>query len=66
MSNNDETKIHLATKMVHWPGGPLFVCDRHAKIAQNIGAAMGCHVHVMLLEENEIQQCKNCLNEVEK
>jgi len=44
MSNNGETKFVLATKMVHWPTGPLFVCDRHAEAARKIAQAMGYHV----------------------
>jgi hypothetical protein len=51
-----------ATKLVHWPTGPTYACDHHAKALQKIGSAMKLHIAV----ENYIlddKPCTNCLNE---
>ena len=51
-----------ATKLVHWPSGPTYACDYHAKALQKIGSSMRLHIAVedYILDD---KQCTNCLNE---
>ena len=60
---NDVLELHvMATKLVHWPSGPTYACDNHAKALQRIGSAMKIHIAV---EEHASGNriCTNCYNE---
>ena len=60
---NDVLELHvMATKLVHWPSGPTYACDHHAKALQRIGSAMKIHIAV---EEHASgnRKCTNCYNE---
>lgn len=36
-----------ATDRMFWPGAePKLVCAPHAQAARNIGAAIGCYIHI--------------------
>ena len=51
-----------ATKLVHWPTGPTYACDYHAKALQKIASSMKLRVAVedYILDD---KQYTNCLNE---
>jgi hypothetical protein len=53
-----------ATKIVHWPSGPVNSCDYHAESLRSLGNFMGTHIHV----ENAPAglECKNCRNEIKE
>jgi hypothetical protein len=60
---NDQSELHLpATKLVHWPTGPTYACDYHAKALQKIASSMRVHVTI---EDyvGDYRQCTNCFNE---
>lgn len=51
-----------ATKIFHWPTGPVFACDRHVDAAVRIGAALG--MQVPITDPAPVgSQCQNCINE---
>ena len=54
--------LFQATKLVHWPTGPTYACDYHAKALQKIASSMKLHIAVedYILDD---RQCSNCLNE---
>lgn len=55
-----------ATKLCHWPAGPVFTCDKHAKALVTIGSAMGYHVGIQIIPDALEHECDNCKNEAEK
>ncbi len=52
----------MATKLVHWPSGPTYACDHHAKALQKIGSAMRIHIAVEEYTRDN-RECTNCYNE---
>ena len=60
---NDLLELQFqATKLVHWPAGPTYACDYHAKALQKIASSMNLHIVVedYILDD---KQCTNCSNE---
>ena len=46
-SMNDLLELQvMATKLVHWPSGPTYACDHHAKALQRIGSVMRIDIAV--------------------
>lgn len=50
-----------ATKMVHWPSGPVPACEKHAQALVNLGAFLGSHIFAAEYQGDE--PCGNCENE---
>ncbi len=50
-----------ATKIVHWPSGPVAACDEHAAQLVKVGNVMGSHIAVTFADESA--ECGNCRNE---
>jgi hypothetical protein len=53
-----------ATAIVHWPTGPVAVCERHALGLLGLARFLGSHVGVSHSSGGE--QCMNCVNEAAK
>lgn len=49
---------HPATKMVVWPTGPVYVCDKHAEQLIKLGRTLGTSVTVSDVDGSH--QCTNC------
>ncbi len=59
-------EILKATCIVHWPTGPVKVCEKHANSLITLGNFLGSHIVATKLvqeDEDEPALCKNCLNE---
>ncbi len=55
---------YLATCVVHWPSGPVYACDEHAKQIIGLSKFMGGHTVATRLRKKDIgQECSNCINE---
>lgn len=66
-SNHKRIKAKMkypATCIVHWPSGPVKMCDEHAKRLIALGRMLGNHTVATKLE-NEAE-CSNCVNEKAK
>jgi hypothetical protein len=50
-----------ATKIVHWPSGPVYTCDKHARQLVGMANLLGSHVGVE--NTTEEMECRNCINE---
>ncbi len=50
-----------ASVTVHWPTGPVNVCEKHADQLVGLARFMGTHVGVTKLEDDA--QCSNCVSE---
>lgn len=53
-----------ATRIVHWPTGPVPCCARHAAGLLKLGAFLGGHIVSTALTEPA--ECTNCVNEAKK
>lgn len=53
-----------ATKIVHWPSGPVAASDDHAKQLLVLAAMLGSHVGVTVARDGS--ECGNCRNEAAK
>ena len=51
---------YLATKIVHWPTGPVHACEEHAKRLIGLSNFRGSHVGVT--ESDGTHECSNCVN----
>lgn len=49
---------YAATKTVHWPTGPVHMCDTHAEMLVGLGNFLGSHIAVTTAPEGSI--CQNC------
>jgi len=49
-----------ATQIVHWPTGPVAVCDDHARGLKQLAGVLGAHVVSSLLDKPAV--CVNCRN----
>ena len=58
-----ETTTFPATKLCHWPSGPVFACDEHAEKLVALGGMMGYHVGIQEIPDGLEHQCANCINE---
>ena len=60
---SDSTQLlgYPATKIVHWPTGPVNCCDEHAKQLVALGKVIGTHVGVT--DAATGARCKNCEHE---
>jgi hypothetical protein len=50
-----------ATRIVHWPNGPVPCCDAHAAQLAGLAGFLGAHVAQTVALHDE--QCANCVNE---
>jgi len=50
-----------ATKIVHWPTGPVFACEEHARQLIRLSRFLG--THVVVGEATGGAECSNCKNE---
>lgn len=48
-----------ATKVVHWPTGPVNVCDKHAKQLIRLSRILGSHVGFTAALDGV--ECRNCI-----
>ena len=55
-----ETKFP-ATQTVHWPSGPVDVCDQHADKLVKLGNFLGNHIAATKAADGA--ECGNCRNE---
>lgn len=46
---------------VHWPSGPVNVCEPHAQALAGLGRMLGSHV--ALTKYSGDAECTNCVNE---
>jgi hypothetical protein len=53
-----------ATKIVHWPTGPVNACNDHAAQLVNLARFMGTHVAVTAAPDGA--ECINCKNKASK
>ena len=53
--------MNPATKIVHWPSGPVAACNNHATQLMLLAQVMGMHVGIESAPEGA--ECKNCENE---
>ena len=60
MTKNLETE-HPATWLVHWPSGPVYVCNNHKDQLVALSQILGCHVGTEMCSPDK--QCSNCKNE---
>lgn len=51
-----------ATKIVHWPTGPVLACDDHADKLVKLSNLLGGHIGVEDAPAVELE-CSNCCNE---
>lgn len=59
-------KSLIATKIVHWPTGPVSACDYHAEYFKQLGGFIGTHVHIQDIQAGQNTECSNCRNEIKK
>jgi hypothetical protein len=50
-----------ATCIVHWPSGPVYACDYHARALIAMGEFLGGHTVATKLDKPA--ECPNCVNE---
>lgn len=50
-----------ATLVAHWPTGPVYVCEEHAKQIETVGSHMGIVVALTVAESGH--KCSNCISE---
>jgi hypothetical protein len=50
-----------ATRVVHWPSGPVAACDQHSLALLGLARFLGSHVGVTNAQPGE--ECANCRNE---
>ena len=50
-----------ATRIVHWPTGPVYTCENHARQLVGMANFLGTHVGVEITTEEK--ECTNCVNE---
>lgn len=53
---------HPATCIVHWPTGPVYQCDTHARALMNLAKMFSYDVVAVPITPCEIE-CKNCISE---
>ena len=53
-----------ATRVVHWPSGPVDACEKHARQLVGLANMLGSHVGVGVALPGA--QCSNCINEAAK
>lgn len=61
-----KVKKYPASCVVHWPTGPVKCCDRHANELLTLGNLLGSHIVATKLiqeDEDDLEQCGNCVNE---
>jgi hypothetical protein len=58
----EETQIKFpATRIVHWPTGPVAACDEHSLQLLGLSRFLGAHVGVSNAPDGA--ECGNCKNE---
>lgn len=50
--------------VVHWVTGDVPCCEKHAKQLIAVGKHLG--THVVASESDDIKECKNCKNTINK
>ena len=64
MTNKENIK-HPTTCVVHWPTGPIAVCDKHRNGLMAINNALGgMPIAITKLTDTDAAECSNCINEV--
>jgi hypothetical protein len=53
-----------ASFIVHWPSGPVCVCEKHMRALLGLAGVLGIHVGVDILFPDS--ECSNCRNEAEQ
>ena len=54
-----------ATSVCYWPSGPVFCCDRHAKMLDAMARQMCCYAPIATLAL-ETAECSNCASEAKQ
>lgn len=59
---SEDKKIFPATRVVHWPSGPVNCCDEHARQLMKLNEVMSGG-HIVHTRPEEGATCSNCENE---
>lgn len=61
----DNPSAFPATKMVHWPSGPIAACEAHAGKLVGLAQVMGYYISIVPIIGDGLE-CANCRNEAQR